>query len=274
MEVLSVAVALAALAVSVYAIRFARRSADSAEESATAAQNQARESERANELNQVAALRQAQEEAYKQVPRVTVAIDPEQVRTPCVLLRDADEEKEGLPLPERLHPIREHRLDFLGKWFRGTLRNDDSRRILIEASPSLFIEGKPSHRDVTLHIPDTIEPGTFVLDPGGEALFEWFGRCTVIDWYEIARNPGTGVQVPWTDMQITAAGEGGIPQLVIKLTFDRPPVYLMDFVDDEEAARHLAFLGGDGGSIRCDVQRRYPRVPETFDMISRLAHLY
>ena len=112
------------------------------------------------------------------------------------------------------------------------------------------------------------------------SLFEWFGTCTVIDWYELARMPSdaafkaeTGVHVPYTIITVNHAGDEQWvpPAMQVILKFDRLPVYLSLPSSDQDRStdRTLFLIGRDGRALGCDARFRRPRVPRYFADLMR-----
>jgi hypothetical protein len=264
----------AATAISVMAWKAARRSA-------TAAERQADEASRSVQTSQIVALHEAQTTAQDSLPRVAVHLE-DSYQNPCVLTSyGSSDETTSRPTPETLDPVRTHRIEFLGKRFRGIIVNHDTRPIALIAERGLFVEGVTPLWKEPVSLPQAQSSVTWSLDPGQAALFEWFGSCTVIDWYELARMPAAdafrahaGVHVPYTVIAVNRAGDEqwALPAMRVILEFDRLPVYLPlpgpghDGSPDPE----LLLLGGDGRGVRCDVRFRHPRVPRAFaDLLQR-----
>jgi hypothetical protein len=225
------------------------------------------------------ALHDAQKTARDSVPKVTVQLE-DTYENPCVLTTSykSSHETTRRPVPETLDPVRAHRLDFLGKRFRGILANHDSRAITVIADRGLFVEGVTPLWNGQVSLPQAQSAGTWLLAPGNAALFEWFGSCTVIDWYELARMPDpfetrAGVHVPYTVITVNHAGDEQwvLPTVRVVLKFQRLPVYLPlpGSGHDGSADRELLLLGGDGRGVACDVRYESPRVPQAFADLTR-----
>jgi type II secretory pathway pseudopilin PulG len=280
--VVSLVISGAAAVVSVMAWKAAQRAAKAAERQASAAERQADEAFRSVLDGQAVALHEAQAIAMGSVPRVDVTLE-ETYRDPCFLSPHGwTSETAGAPAPEKLDPLRTHRLDFLGKRFRGVIANHDAHPVTLIADRGLFVEGVSPRSPEPLGLPQAQSESTWVLGPGQAALLEWFGSCTVIDWYELARMPAgdasagrAGVHVPYTVITVNRSGDQQWvpPALRITLEFDGLPVYLpaRGPSSDGAAEPELRLLGGDGSGVGCDVRYKHPRVPKTFSDLTRAA---
>ncbi|TDD97668.1 hypothetical protein [Actinomadura rubrisoli] len=270
-------VSVVALAGSLGALRYARRSAQATERQGQEAARAVVEAQRATEVNQATALRQARHAAMSASPSVTVVIDSSQ-HGPAVLANSWGEDAEVSPPPRRLDPIGTHRLHYLGMRYRGLLRNDSVRPIFVLADHGFFIAGETDLRDAPLSAPSTVDGHIAMIGPEGEALFEWFGHITVIDWLELARaGSGTedarGVRAPFTEIRVNYAGDQdfGIPSLKITLALERHPVFIPTFQEGEETTT-LQLLGEDGG-VGCSITKSHPRLPRTFEDIGKELYL-
>jgi hypothetical protein len=227
LSVFSLVISFVATAISVLALKAVQKSANAEE-------RQAVEASRSVQISQVVALHDAQLKAQESIPKVTVELE-DTYQNPCVLTSDwtGDDTAAFKMLPERLDPVGEHRIDSLGKRFRGILVNHDTRSIAVIADSGLFVEGVTPLWEEPIGLPRAqsvvkhFYAATYLLDPGQAALFEWFGSCTVIDWYELARMPAseafetgrTGLRVPYTIITINYAGDEqwSLPAMEVKL---------------------------------------------------------
>ncbi len=253
------AISAVAAAISVLAWKAARSSADAAE-------RQALEASRSVQISQTVALHDAQLKAQESIPRTSVRLeDPYQ--SPCVLIpygRADDTEAMIRPAPETLDPIRKHRIDFLGKRFRGILVNYDTRPIAVMADPGLFVEGITPLWEEPIDLPRMQSAGRYILDPGRAALFEWFGSCTVIDWYELARMPPAeasaacmGIHIPCATITVNYAGDEqwALPGMCVTLKIDRLPVYFPRLGIDDGILLLLGHEGvASGATLRPNIQ--------------------
>lgn len=264
----------AATAISVLAWKAARRSADAAE-------RQAIEASRSVRISQIVALHEAQTAAQDRAPKVSVHLE-DTYENPCVLTPYGNSDETAIsPAPETLDPVVTHRIDFLGKRFRGIVVNHDTRPVTLIADHDLFVEGITPLWDEPVSLPRSKSPVTWLLEPGEVALFEWFGSCTVIDWYELARLPAADafggravVRVPSTVITINHAGdeEWARPSMKVILEFSRLPVYLPlpgSRNDGRPGDPRLLLLGGNGRGVGCAVRVRYPRTPGSFADLTR-----
>jgi hypothetical protein len=276
--VVSLIISGAATVVSVMAWKAAQRAAKAAERQASATERQADEALRSLLDSQAVALHEAQANAMESAPKVVVALE-KTYQDPCVLSSHGrTSETAGTPAPEKLDPLKTHRLDFLGKRFRGIIANHDAHPVTLIADRGLFVEGVSPLWPEPLGLPQAQSEAAWVLGPGQAALLEWFGSCTVIDWYELARMPSAGragVHVPYTVITINRSGDQqwAPPALRITLEFDRLPVYLPSPgpSNDGAAELELRLLGGDGRGVGCDVRYKHPRMPKTFSDLARAA---
>jgi hypothetical protein len=280
--VVSLLISGVATYVSVLAWKAARRAAEAAERQARAAERQADEARQSFLDSQGVALHEAQARARDSVPNVEVVLE-NAYREPCVLSPHRwSRETTGTQAPEMLDPLRAHRLEFLGKRFRGIIANYDAQPVTVTADRGLFVEGVSPLWPEPLGLPQSQSEATWVLGPGQAALLEWFGSCTVIDWYELARMPAedafagrAGVHVPYTVITVSRSGDQqwALPAMRITLEFDRLPVYLpaRGLSSDDTTGLSLCLLGGDGRGVGCDVRYQHPRVPKSFSDLSRAA---